>query len=99
MTTTVLSLIIAGLCLFFTVFQGIVNMKRNNKADVKADTTDMTTVIIKLENISTGIAEIKSDMSCMKKDFDGIKERLVRVEESSKQAHKRLDELHRGDTV
>ena len=98
MTTTVLSLIIAGLCLFFTVFR-IVNMKRNNKADVKADTTDMTTVIIKLENISTGIAEIKSDMSCMKKDFDGIKERLVRVEESSKQAHHRIDKIEsRGDT-
>ena len=55
----------------------------------------MTTVIVKLENIGTGITEIKSEMTNVKNDIKEDRERLIRVEDSAKQAHKRLDELYR----
>lgn len=50
-----------------------------------------TTVIVKLENISNGITEIKSEITNVKKDQKEDHERLVKVEESAKSMHKRLD--------
>lgn len=51
----------------------------------------MTTVIVKLESIGVGIAEIKSEMTNVKLDIKENRERIVKVEESAKSAHKRLD--------
>ncbi|MCD7947012.1 MAG: hypothetical protein LUG13_01775 [Oscillospiraceae bacterium] len=89
--TIEVALVISGLSLAFAVYQGITNLKRNSKHDAKHDATEMTTVIVKLENISSNIAEIKNDFSNTKNDIKGISERLIVAEQSSKQAHKRLD--------
>jgi len=91
--TIEVALLISGLSFAFAVYQGIANMKRNVKADNKKDASEMTTVIIKLEHISSGISEIKADLSNVKGDIKDLTERLITVEQSSKQAHKRLDEL------
>lgn len=91
--TIELTLLISGVSVAFGVFAGIINMKRNSKSDDKRDASEMTTVIVKLENIGTGITEIKSEMTNVKNDIKEDRERIVRIEESSKQAHKRLDGL------
>ena len=56
----------------------------------------MTTMIVKLENISMGISEIKSEMNNIKCDLTQ-RERLVIVEESCKSAHKRIDTAWKGE--
>jgi predicted RNase H-like nuclease (RuvC/YqgF family) len=89
--TLEVALLISGVSLAFAIYQGISNMKRNQKADDKKDASELTTVIVKLENIGTGITEIKSEMTNVKNDIKEDRERLIRVEESAKQAHKRLD--------
>lgn len=101
--TVEVAIVISGISLAFAVYFGISNLKRNQKVDanaekqeVKQEVSELTTVIIKLENISTGISEIKAEMSNVKIDMKDLRERLVRVEESSKQAHKRLDEMRKG---
>jgi outer membrane murein-binding lipoprotein Lpp len=91
--TIEVALLISGVSVAFGVFAGISNLRRNQKLDDKRDATEMTTVIVKLENISTGITEIKSEMSNLKNDIKESRERLIKVEESAKQAHKRLDSL------
>ena len=91
--TIEVALLISGISVAFSVFAGISNLRRNQKLDDKKDATEMTTVIVKLENISTGITEIKSEMSNLKNDIKESRERLIKVEESAKQAHKRLDSL------
>ena len=93
--TIEVALLISGVSLAFGIYQGITNMRRNSKKDDQHDAAQLTTVIVKLENIGIGITEIKSEMSNVKNDIKESRERLIKVEESAKQAHKRLDTLER----
>lgn len=93
--TVEVALLISGVSLAFAVYSGIVNLKRNRSKDDKSDATEMTTVIVKLENIGTGITEIKSEMNNVKNDIKENRERIIKIEESAKQAHKRLDSFEK----
>lgn len=77
-------LLISGVALLFSAYQFV-------KATEKEDTTQITTVLIKLEGIADGIAEIKADMKNVKNDIRQLYERLAKVEASSASAHKRID--------
>ena len=92
--TIEVALVISGISLAFGIYQGIVNMKRNQRAEDKQDATQLTTVIVKLENIGTGISEIKSDMRSMKDEVRELRDRLIKVENSTASAHRRIEELH-----
>lgn len=92
--TIEVALVISALSLAFGIYQGVVNMKRNRTSDDKKDATQLTTVIVKLENISAGISDIKSDMRNVKDEIKEMRERLIKVEDSAKNAHRRIDELH-----
>jgi len=89
--TIEVALLISGISLAFGLYQGVTNLKRSERTDVRKDASEMTTVIVKLENIGTGIAEIKTEMSNVKSEIKESKERIIKVEESTKQAHKRMD--------
>ena len=87
------ALLISGISLAFGLYSGIAQLKRNKSKDDKTDASEMTTVIVKLENIGSGISEIKSEMGNIKADIKEDRERQIKVEESAKQGHKRIDEL------
>lgn len=89
--TIEVALLISGISLAFAIYFGIINVKRNKSSDDKQDASEMTTVIVKLENIGTGITEIKSEMTNVKNDIKENRERIIKVEESTKQSHRRLD--------
>lgn len=91
--TIEIALVISALSLIFAVYSGVTSMKRSAKTDDKKEATELTTVIVKLETISNGIAEIKNEMGNIKIDVKDLRDRLIVVEQSSKQAHKRLDGL------
>ena len=93
--TIEVALLISGVSLAFGIYQGITNMRRNSKKDDQHDAAQLTTVIVKLENIGMGVAEIKSEMTNVKADIKESRERLIKVEESAKQAHKRIDALEK----
>lgn len=93
--TIEVALLISGVSLAFGIYQGITNMRRNSKKDDQHDAAQLTTVIVKLENIGIGITEIKSEMTNVKNDIRESRERLIKVEESAKQAHKRIDTLEK----
>ena len=83
---SILSLIVASIVAF-------TNFRRNNSADDKKQSAEMTTVIVKLENINTGINEIKADVRNVKSEVQELRERIVVVEQSAKSLHKRVDEI------
>ena len=101
--TIEVALLISGVSVAFGIYQGIINMRRNNKKDNQNEAAQLTTVIVKLENISIGISEIKNEMVNVKNDIKESRERLIKVEESAKQAHKRIDALEKykrgGDLI
>ena len=70
-------------------------LHRNNKEN----TTELTTVIVKLENIGTGIADIKSEIASMKNDQKEDHDRLIKVEASVATMWKRYDELKLNATT
>nr|DAP55551.1 MAG TPA: hemolysin [Caudoviricetes sp.] len=91
--TIEVALLVSGISLAFGIYQGIANLKRNKATDDKKDATEMTTVIVKLESIGTGVTEIKSDMKNIRQDLQDLRERVVVVEQSTKSAHHRINTL------
>ena len=79
-------ILISALALLFSAYQFV-------KASEKEDTSQMTTVLVKLENIAEGITEIKSDMRSIKEDVQNLRERVATVESSVKSAHRRIDTI------
>lgn len=71
----ILTIFIAFCSLLVSIYTLI---SRNNKEN----TTELTTVIVKLENISGGIADIKAEINTMKTDQKEDHDRLIQVESS-----------------
>lgn len=86
--TIEVALLISGVSLAFGIYQGITNMRRNSKKDDQYDAAQLTTVIVKLENIGDGVNEIKNDMRNVKDDMKDINIRLVKTEQQVKVLNK-----------
>lgn len=96
--TIEVALVISMISVFFGVYQAVINIRRSQSHDVKADTTQMTTLIVKLESISAGIAELKNEMGCIKNDIKHDNDRLTRVEENVKSIQYRVARIEGGDS-
>lgn len=83
---------IALLISIVSVTIGVLSFITNAKKNHKTDTSEMTTVIVKLENIGDNVSEIKTDVKGVKEDVNVLRERVAKAEASAKQAHKRLDD-------
>ena len=92
--TIEVALVISALSLAFGIYQGGSNIKRNQRTDDRHDAAQLTTVIVKLENIGAGVSDIKSDMRNIKDEIRELRDRIITVENASKSAHRRIDELH-----
>lgn len=62
----------------------ISSVRRGSKTDTKAEASQLTTVIVKLENIGNDISEIKSDMRDVKTDIKDHESRIVKLEQQVK---------------
>ena len=81
---SILSLIVAALV-------GFTNIKRNQSADNRQATAEMTTVIVKLDMINTSVTEIKADVRNQRTELQELRDKVIAVEQSVKSAHHRLD--------
>ena len=86
-------LILTALSLVFGIYSGVSSARRGERRDNRRDASDMTRVMVKLEDISIGISEIRSELNNVKGDLKEQTERLIVAEQSLKRAHMRLDEL------
>lgn len=64
-------------------------LQRNNREN----TTELTTVIVKLENIGNGISDIKAEIASMKTDQKEDHDRLIKVESSVSSLWKQFNEI------
>lgn len=71
---------------YFTFMRG-----RDN--NVRSDARENAKVSTKLDHISSGVDDIRIDLRSNEKQINHVSERVTRVEESSKQAHKRISDL------
>ena len=70
-------------------------LSRNNKEN----TTELTTVIVKLENIGNGISDIKSEIASMKNDQKEDHDSLIKVESSLSSLWKQFNEFKNASNI
>ena len=64
------------------------------KSNIRQDTTALTTVIIKLENINENITSIKSDLSILRQEQKEDHDKLIKLEQSVNAAWKKIDKIN-----
>ncbi|WP_050638821.1 MULTISPECIES: hypothetical protein [Clostridia] len=89
--TIELALIISIVSTSFAVFFGIKNTKRADTSDAEKKAVESATINVKLDTIAGDVRDIKYDMTAVKKDVQGLTERMIIVEQSTKSAHHRID--------
>lgn len=91
------SLLVSVFALAVTAVVGISGLRRNRTHDDRQQAAELTTLIVKIENINNGINEIKSDMRYMRADINDLNKRLIIVEQSTKSAHHRIDTMSKEE--
>jgi peptidoglycan hydrolase CwlO-like protein len=86
-------MLITVLCTVGAFVVGYLAFKRERDNDVRTEASDTAVIRTKLDNISSGIDSIRIDIKANEKRLSELSERVIRVEESSKQAHKRIDKI------
>lgn len=86
------SIISATVGIIGVVF-GLVTLIRNKRQDDATEGRESGTVLSDLGYIKAGVDEIKAEQKDQRKTNIEFITRLTAVEESTKQAHKRIDEL------
>jgi peptidoglycan hydrolase CwlO-like protein len=84
---------ISILCGLGGLVVGYLAFRREKDNDTKSDASESAVIKTKLDNISSGIDSIRIDIKANEKRVSDLSERVIRIEESSKQAHKRIDKL------
>lgn len=86
--TIEVAVVISLISLIFAIVSGVSSMKRNARTDDRKDASELTTVIVKLENIGNDIKEIKTDLRDVKADIQVHAEKIVKIEQQIKVLNK-----------
>ena len=94
------AIIISIISVTFSIFFGIISLVLNIKNNRRADNSDLedrvrenTRINMKLDAISSNTKEIKDEVVEMRKELNSHDNRIIKVEESVKSAHHRIDGL------
>ena len=82
-------ILIAGLSLLV----GFMGYSLDKNKTIKEDGEQSAIISTKLDNIERGVESIRIDIKASEKRVNDLSEKLVRVEESVKSVHKRVDKL------
>ena len=96
--TVDVAILVSIISVSVAIFFGVKSTKRADMQDVKDDTIKLTQIETKIDIIVTNMFEVKNEISSLRTEQNNIKERVTIVEESSKNAHKRLDKLEKEET-
>ena len=87
---------IGFICAVVGLVAGIVGMKRNYRMDASKDASAMTTVAVKLENLSFSLseikAEIKTELRSAREDQREDRERIIKLESWAKSMQEQLNQ-------
>ena len=90
---TIIISFVSVVCTVIGVSIGMSNLRRNTKIDERHESTQFTRLEVQLEYIAKNVNEILCDMNDIKNEIKEHRDRILRAEESTKQAHKRIDEI------
>lgn len=92
---------ITVICTIVGAIVGYMSYQKKNQKDIETDASQKTVVATKLDYISKGVDDIRLDIKAQDTKISNVIERLIKVEESTKSAHHRLDtfEKIKGDVI
>ena len=90
---SVLGGIVAAVGVMVSIVLGVIAYRRANRHDIAYNASVETALKVDIDYIKRGIDDIMGEQCRMREDFGHLSERVTRVEESVKSAHKRLDQL------
>lgn len=93
--TIEIALLISIVSVCFSVYFGLKNNKRTDTKDIEERVKENTRINTKLDNIIQDTRDIKAEVSEMRKNISSHDNKIIKLEESVKSAHHRLDELTR----
>ena len=71
------------------------NAKKTDTREIEERVKENTRINMKLDNIGSDIKGIKEDINSMRNEMKTHNDRIIKVEESTKQAHHRLDAIEK----
>lgn len=84
-------------CTLIGVLISYLTFQRNKDNSIRAETKEDAYTKAKLDYISKGVDDIRLDIKAQDRKIADMNDRLIRVEESSKSAHKRIDDIEKGE--
>jgi predicted nuclease with TOPRIM domain len=94
------AIIISIISVTFSIFFGIISLVLNIKNNRRTDNSDLedrvrenTRINMKLDTISSNTKDIKDEVVEMRKELNSHDNRIIKVEESVKSLHHRVDEM------
>ena len=94
MANIVFGVISALGCVLGMVF-GLVALFRNKKSDDAKEGKEAGIVLTELGYIKAGVDDLKKDKREMRNEMQELHDNVTRLDESCKQAHKRIDKLEK----
>lgn len=80
---------------------GYLGYRRNYNNDLKKDSmsnaSGQSIIATKLDYIGKGVDDIRLDIKAQDRRINELNEKVIKVEESTKSAHKRIDTIERNE--
>jgi len=94
--TIIIGLVCTVIGAVIGIYAALGSAKKDIKEEAKAETSCSTRLEVKLDYVSKGVDDIKLDFREQSRRIDTMSDNLIRVEESCKSAHKRINDLEKG---
>lgn len=91
--TVEVALVISIVSVAFSVFFGLKNSKRSDTKDIEERVKGDTRINMKLDAIANDTRDIRRDITSVKEETKLLNDRMIKAEESVKQAHHRINDL------
>jgi peptidoglycan hydrolase CwlO-like protein len=85
--------LISAAAFLFSVFSWNKNRGKSDQKEIVERTKENTTINMKLDAISANTTDIKNEVSQMRREINSHNDKIIKLEESCKSAHHRLDGL------
>lgn len=89
---------VALICLICTVLGaviGVLTFSKNRDKDVKSDAAKNAIIETKLDSIGQSVDSIRIDFRASDQKWDNLSRTVIRIDESVKSAHNRIDNLEK----
>ncbi|MFD9629001.1 hypothetical protein [Peribacillus muralis] len=91
--------VIGLMCTVFGLIIGFFTFSRNRDKDVKSDAAEAASITTKLDHIGQSVDSIRIDLKASDQRWTTLSGTVIRIDESTKQAHKRIDKIENKGEV